>query len=239
MMLNLGILCIALGLACLIYTLERRRRVAQLKRWGATRLQAPQTIRLVAIGLILIVCGLVVTLASHSLHHQTEPLTNAWLREVQQQTVKNVPHTGMIVTIDIGEAKRTHPRNKQEVGRRLALVSLAQEYGSNVVASGPLYKSMQVEDKDIRMRFTHTDGGLVSHGGQKLQGFVVAGADKIFYWAQARIEGDEVVVSSDEVPHPVAARYAWANNPPADLYNGAGLPAAPFRTDAWPMPEER
>lgn len=145
-----------------------------------------------------------------------------------------LPRTGMGINIDIGEEKDIHPKNKQEVGRRLSLWALGTVYGRNVPAtSGPLPAGHAVRGGEIVLRFVHANGGLVASGGA-LQGFAVAGEDRQWQPATARIEGDTVVVASPEVPRPVAARYAWGNFPTGNLYNGAGLPATPFRTDAWP-----
>ncbi|HVM49814.1 MAG TPA: hypothetical protein VMU04_17430, partial [Candidatus Acidoferrum sp.] len=148
-----------------------------------------------------------------------------------QATVLRLPNTGMAVTIDIGDAGSVHPRNKQDVGRRLLRIALAQAYGRPIEYSGPVFDSMQVEGGAIRLRFTHVDGGLMARGGP-LQQFAIAGADKKFVWANAAIVGKDVVVSSPQVPEPAAVRYAWADNPEGcNLYNAEGLPAAPFRTD--------
>ncbi len=155
----------------------------------------------------------------------------AAVREAQLQVAQSVPHTGLAVAIDIGEVN-IHPKNKQEVGRRLALVAMAKVYGRNMVGSGPIYQSMAVEKSQIRIRFTEVDGGLVAKDGP-LKRFAIAGEDHKFVWAEARIEGETVVVSSPQVIKPLAVRYAWASNPEgANLYNAAGLPASPFRTDA-------
>ncbi len=163
-----------------------------------------------------------------------EPVESAWaeLREAQLMTLK-LANTGMAVIIDIGEAADIHPRNKQDVGRRLGLWALARTYGRRVIYSGPLYKSMKVEGNKIVLSFDHLGGGLVAKDGG-LKGFAVAGADRKFVWADARIEGRTVVVSSDKVAEPAAVRYGWANNPVCNLYNTEGLPASPFRTDDWP-----
>jgi len=163
-----------------------------------------------------------------------EPADSAWaeLREAQLMTLR-LPETGMAVIIDIGEANDIHPKNKQDVGKRLALWALANTYGKKIVYSGPLYKSMERKGKNIVLHFDHVDGGLVAKGGE-LKGFAIAGKDRKFVWADAKIEGDTVVVSSAEVSRPAAVRYAWADNPVCNLYNEAGLPASPFRTDAWP-----
>ena len=143
-------------------------------------------------------------------------------------------NTGMATIIDIGEASNIHPKNKQDVGKRLALWALAQTYGKDIVYSGPLYKSMKVDRGKIRLSFDQAGGGLVARGGGALKGFSIAGADRKFVWADAKIDGNTVVVSSDDVANPVAVRYAWADNPVCNLYNKENLPASPFRTDDWP-----
>lgn len=153
------------------------------------------------------------------------------LREAQWQTL-SVPNTGMAVTIDIGDAKDIHPKNKQEVGKRLALWAKAKTYEQDLPYSGPLYSGYKVEGSKIRLSFTHTDGGLKSSNGKALKGFIIAGNDKKFYEADAKIVGNEVVVSSPKVAHPISVRYAWKDHPEgANLSNGAGLPASPLRTD--------
>ena len=150
----------------------------------------------------------------------------------------------MAVIIDIGEANDIHPKNKQEVGRRLALAARAKTYGEKVEYMGPMYSRYQIEGNKIRIYFHGTKGGLMAsnyaaiasgekNSGEELKGFTIAGPDRQFHWAKARIEGNSVVVWSDEVPMPQAVRYAWADNPIANLYNGIGLPASPFRTDKW------
>ncbi|NSW80263.1 MAG: sialate O-acetylesterase [Chthonomonadetes bacterium] len=164
-----------------------------------------------------------------------EPGESAWaeLREAQLMTLR-LPKTGMAVAIDIGEADDIHPRNKQDVGKRLALNALAIAYGRKIDYSGPIYSHMKREGNRIRLYFKHVDGGLTTPNGEPLKGFAIAGADRKFVWADARIEGNTVVVSSPQVSEPVAVRYAWADNPVCNLYNRAGLPASPFRTDSWP-----
>ena len=166
---------------------------------------------------------------------EPEPAESDWaeLREAQTMTL-SLKNTGMAVIIDIGEAEDIHPKNKQDVGKRLALAALAETYDKEIPYSGPIYKSMKVKDGEVELKFDHTDGGLVAKGGEALKGFAIAGADKKFVWADAVIDGKKVVVSSDQVPEPVAVRYAWAINPVCNLYNGAALPASPFRTDDWP-----
>ncbi len=162
---------------------------------------------------------------------QTEPEESDWaaLREAQLQTL-NLENTGMAVIIDIGDAVDIHPKNKQDVGNRLALAARAKTYGQNIAYSGPIYQSYTIEENQMRIRFSNTDGGLKTKNNEPLKGFTIAGPDHKFYWADAKIEGNEIVVSSPHVPYPVAVRYAWANNPVCNLYNGAGLPASPFRT---------
>ena len=156
--------------------------------------------------------------------------------EAQTATLK-VPGTGMAVTVDIANVKDIHPKNKQEVGKRLALWARGAVYGQEVATSGPLPAGHEVRGSEIALRFQHTDGGLVAKGGE-LRGFVIAGADKQWKPAQARIQGELVIVSHPEIPRPIAVRYAWENNPACNLYNGAGLPASPFRTDDFPAAEE-
>jgi sialate O-acetylesterase len=164
-----------------------------------------------------------------------EPGDHEWadLREAQAAALAR-PHTGMAVAVDVGDAHDIHPRNKQEVGRRLALAALDVAYGRGAVGAGPRYRTMRAAGSELRVRFDRTGGGLRSRASDGLRGFAIAGRDRLFRWADARIEGDEVVLSSPGVRRPVAARYAWAANPPCDLVGGTGLPAAPFRTDRWP-----
>lgn len=162
------------------------------------------------------------------------PVESEWaeLREAQTMAL-DLPNTGMAVTIDIGDADDIHPKNKQDVGKRLALQALAQVYDYDIVNSGPLYRTYKIENDKIRLYFDHIGTGLIAKGGQTLQGFAVAGEDSNFVWAKAVIEDETVIVSSPNVPKPVAVRYAWADNPLCNLYNQEGLPASPFRTDDW------
>ncbi len=158
---------------------------------------------------------------------------DAWavLRESQAKTLA-LPKTGMAVAIDIGEPHDIHPKNKQEVGRRLALDAEGIAYGRKIEYMGPAFKTLRADKGTLRLRFTHTAGGLVVRG-QRLVGFEIAGADQQFFPAEAKVVGSEVMLSSARVAKPVATRYAWANDPKCDLYNKAGLPAPPFRTDDW------
>jgi sialate O-acetylesterase len=163
-----------------------------------------------------------------------QPWGSSWaaLREAQLQCL-SIPHTGMAVAIDLGEWNDLHPLNKKDVGERLALAARAIAYGEkDLVWSGPLYRSFQVERNALRIHFNHNGSGLMARGGKPLKGFALAGADKKFIRAEATIEGPDVVVRSPAITHPVAVRYAWADNPEgANLYNKEGLPASPFRTD--------
>ena len=152
------------------------------------------------------------------------------VREGMLQTL-SVPKTGMAITIDIGEPKNIHPQDKQDVGHRLAMWALATVYGKkDIASSGPLPAGHERRGSEIVLSFTHTDGGLVARGGD-LRGFTIAGADGEWKPATAKIDGDHVVVSAPDVAEPKFVRYAWENNPSVNLYNGAGIPASPFRTD--------
>jgi sialate O-acetylesterase len=164
-----------------------------------------------------------------------EPGEDAWaeLREAQQMAAGEARNSGLATAVDIGDADDIHPKNKQEVGRRLALSALHVAYGMNLPFSGPTYRSMHIERDKIRISFENLNGGLKTNGGP-LKGFAVAGGDHKFYWADAKIVNNQVLVWSSKVPQPIAVRYAWAANPPITLYNLANLPAFPFRTDEWP-----
>jgi sialate O-acetylesterase len=154
------------------------------------------------------------------------------IREAQLQNL-SIPHTGMVVAIDNANPDKPediHPKNKQAIGLRFSLLARAMVYGEQIPYSGPLYQRMKVEGNRIRLYFDHTDGGIKSRGSV-LKGFAIAGADKQFVWADAKIDGNTVLVSATGVSQPVAVRYGWASNPPADLYNQADLPASPFKTD--------
>lgn len=162
-----------------------------------------------------------------------EPSESEWaeLREAQLKALA-LPRTGMAVAIDIGDKDDIHPKNKQEAGRRLALIALAKSYGAPVEYSGPQYKSYIINNNSVTLAFDFNKGLLPLN--EALKGFTISGADRKFYLAEARIVGDKVVVFSDHVPHPVAVRYNWGDNPNGNLSNSAGLPASPFRTDEWP-----
>lgn len=165
------------------------------------------------------------------------PLDRAELRDAQRETL-SVPNTAMIVTLDIGDRKNEHPTNKKEVGRRLWLAAQKLAYSQNVEWSGPLYKSMRLDGRSICLSFDSVGKGLAAKGDAGLKGFTIAGEDKHFVPAEARIEGETVVVSSAKVEKPVAVRYAFANWPGEEnvtLFNAAGLPASSFRTDDWPL----
>jgi len=169
-------------------------------------------------------------------HRSPDPVDgDEWTetRESQALTAASVPNSCLAVTIDSGDADNIHPIDKVPVGDRLARCALANYYGHNVVYSGPTLASVERLQGEIRLHFADTDGGLVVKG-TKLEEFAIAGEDRKWHWADARIEGDTIVVSSPDVPNPKQARYAWQSNPAATLFNGAGLPAAPFRTDNWP-----
>ncbi len=185
------------------------------------------------------------------------PVESAWaeLREAQS-TALALPKTGQAILLDTGEAGDIHPQNKNTVGERLAKIALANDYGKAIPCSGPVYTGMNIESGKIRLTFTHTEGGLVAKPlpatydvctrkaetaplirnspKSPLEGFAICGSDRKWVWADAKIDGESVVVWSENVPVPTAVRYAWAENPTCNLYNGASLPAAPFRTDDFP-----
>jgi len=181
------------------------------------------------------------------LNRKPQPSDSGWtrLREAQTMTLAR-PNTGMAVIIDIGEAGDIHPKDKVDVGHRLALAAQKVAFGKDIVGSGPLYKEMKIEGNQIRLSFTSIGGGLMIGAAPSIRpdtppqppldhlvGFAICGADKKWVWADAKIDGETVVVSSDKVTNPVAVRYAWADNPECNLYNKEALPASPFRTDAW------
>src|SRR5690606_23158907 len=176
-----------------------------------------------------------VQLASFKAAGGTSATGSTWaeLREAQHLTL-SLPRTGEAVTIDIGTTNDIHPRNKQDVGKRLAAIALHDSYGRDVVYSGPEYKRHKVSDDKVMIHFDHVHGGLTARGSGKLLGFEIAGADQHFYPAEAKIEGETIVVSSPSVSKPKAVRYAWADDPgTSNLFNIDGFPASPFRTDNW------
>lgn len=164
----------------------------------------------------------------------------AELREAQLKAL-SLYNTGMAVIIDIGEANDSHPRNKQDVGYRLALNALKIAYGQDIVHMGPLYQSMERKGSKIILHFDNIGSGLmVKDKYGYIKGFTIAGNDKEFHWARAYLDGDKIVVYSEKVEDPVAVRYGWANNPDdVNIYNKEGLPASPFRTDDWKGVTER
>ena len=169
-------------------------------------------------------------------HRLDVPGTDDWaaLREAQALTAKIVPHCCLAVTIDTGDPDDVHPKEKREPGERLAACALAEHYGRKLPWSGPTLASVKrLPGGALKLRFAHADGGLVVKG-DKLGEFSLAGDDRKFYWADARIQDGAVIVSTASVRDPKAVRYAWQANPEATLWNGAGFPAAPFRSDDWP-----
>jgi sialate O-acetylesterase len=177
-----------------------------------------------------------VQLASFNAENGNSKKGSTWaeLREAQTQTLA-FPNTGMAVTTDIGNATDIHPKNKQDVGKRLAAIALRNVYGKNIVSGGPVYQFMKVSGNTATLTFTNTGSGLIAKGNNgKLSGFEVAGEDKLFYPATATIVGNTVVLSSPAVAHPAAVRFGWADDAGMDnLFNKEGFPASPFRTDAW------
>ncbi len=165
-----------------------------------------------------------------------EPQESAWaeLREAQLLTTKTCPNTAMAVITDVGDPNDIHPKKKEPVGDRLAIAARGIVYHQKIEYSGPIYKSMKINGNSVELSFDHIGSGLEAKDGD-LKGFAIAGADKKFVFAQAKIDGDKVIVSSPQVPNPTAVRYGWADCPVVNLYNKEGLPASPFRTDDFPM----
>lgn len=159
----------------------------------------------------------------------------AELREAQTLTLDKLKNVGQAVIVDIGEGKDIHPRNKIDVGKRLARLALAKDYGVKVVAESPRYKSMEVKDGKAIVTFDNVGGGLITFDVQQAVGFSIAGEDKKFVWAQAKLIGpNQVEVWAEGVSKPTSVRYGWANNPVVNLQNKEGLPVTPFRSDEWP-----
>ena len=173
----------------------------------------------------------IVSLAAF-LPHKDTPGDDSWaeLRDAQAFAARTVSHSCLALAIDVGDAQDIHPTKKKEVGERLALCALADHYGRKVVCSGPTFDRVEVSAGGLKVHFKNTDGGLMVKG-HKLGEFAVAGSDKKWFWADAQIDGDTVLVSAPQVAEPKFVRYAWQANPVATLFNGAGLPAVPFRTD--------
>jgi len=165
-----------------------------------------------------------------------EPMDSQWaeLRDAQLHTMLTVPNTGMAVITDVGDEKDIHPKRKQPVGQRLALAARALGLGEKIEYSGPIFDRLDIKGSEAIVHFKHAGSGLAAKG-DKLTGFTIAGADRKFHNAEARIEGDEVIVSSPQVPQPVAVRFGWANHPVVNLWNNEGLPASPFRSDDFPL----
>jgi sialate O-acetylesterase len=165
----------------------------------------------------------------------SEPGESAWaeLREAQLMTTRTSPKTAMAVITDVGDEKDIHPQKKEPVGARLALAARAIAYGEKIEYSGPVFEKISIDGDKATLSFTYTGGGLVARDGD-LKGFTIAGDDKRFQDASARIEGDKVIVWSEKVPKPAQVRYGWANYPVGNLWSKAGLPASPFRTDSFP-----
>ncbi|KLU02025.1 Sialic acid-specific 9-O-acetylesterase [Rhodopirellula islandica] len=171
--------------------------------------------------------------------YKQEPISAAFLREAQTMALSE-PNTGMVVTMDIGDPTNIHPKNKKPVGERLAGLALSRDYGrQDIVDSGPLFQSHEVEGASIRLHFQHVGGGLTTSDGKSLSHFIIAGADQTFVAADAKIDGDTIVGHSDAVTEPVAVRYAWGSGDTPNLSNQDGLPASSFRTDDWPIVPEK
>jgi sialate O-acetylesterase len=188
----------------------------------------------------------------------TDPSDSRWaeLREAQSRVAESVENTGMAVLIDLGESDCIHPGNKRDVGDRLARIALAKTYGKEIAFISPGFSESRIEEGKVKIRFHHDGSGLVARPlppeypvfvtekkfaplvrnspNSEIEGFSICGSDRKWHWANARIDGDSVVVWADNVPDPVAVRYAWADNPTVNLYSGAGLPVSPFRTDDFP-----
>ena len=172
---------------------------------------------------------------------QPNPGDSAWaeLREAQTLTLDKLPKTGQAVIIDLGEGADIHPKNKRDVAERLVRWALATEYGLKMPYQSPRYQAMQVDGNKITLTFREVGGGLRAVDKKELQGFAICGADKKWVWAEATIQGkDRIVVTSPQIPAPVAVRYAWADNPVCNVYSAEGLPLTPFRTDDFPMVTE-
>jgi sialate O-acetylesterase len=170
------------------------------------------------------------------MQEKTEPGDSGWaeLREAQTMTLAALPNTGQAVIIDLGEAQDIHPRNKQDVAMRLARWALAKDYGVEIPYRSPQYQSMEVKEGKVILTFDHVGAGLRAFDVAEVRGFTLAGDDRKFHPAVAKITGKNTIeVSSSAVSHPVSVRYAWADNPVCNVYSREGLPLTPFRTDDW------
>lgn len=174
---------------------------------------------------------LFVQLATY-LKRNTQPVEDSWseLREAQRQTLK-LENTGMAVTVDIGDAENIHPGNKQDVGKRLALWARNRVYAENIPYCGPSYKSMQLKKSSLVVEFNHCYQGLKTSDQRELTGFAIAGKDGVYHWAKAKINGDNIILNSDQVTKPISVRYAWSSNPDCNLINSAEIPASPFQAN--------
>jgi sialate O-acetylesterase len=164
-----------------------------------------------------------------------QPSESRWasFRNSQLKTAQTVANTALTVNIDLGDWNDIHPQNKEDVGKRLAFAAEELAYNDkNVVASGPIYKSMKIKSNKVELTFSNCGSGLIAKDGKALKQFAISGTDNKFVWAQAKIEGNKVVVWNDAISNPVSIRYAWADNPDgANLFNIEGLPASPFKTN--------
>ncbi len=176
---------------------------------------------------------LFVQLAAWLPRHE-QPTDSDWarLRETQTETLE-LPNTAMAVTIDIGDADDIHPRNKKDVGKRLWLAAKKVAYKDDIVHSGPMYLNHKINDNAIEITFEYAENGWEIKNSDIIEGFAISGSDSVFHWATAEIDKNMIRVFSDQVPNPIAVRYAWADNPKVSLYNREGLPVIPFRTDDW------
>ena len=163
------------------------------------------------------------------------PTESNWakLREAQTQTFQEVDRTGIAVAIDIGQANDIHPRNKKDVGERLWMAARKVVFEEDIIHSGPMYKSHEIHDNYVEVSFHFAENGWYNKEGDNIEGFAIAGQDSVFHWANVKLVGSTVVLSSDQVQNPIEIRYAWADNPKVTLYNSEGLPVIPFRTDDW------
>jgi sialate O-acetylesterase len=173
-----------------------------------------------------------VNLANYKNPSDSTGQTYAFLREAQSQTL-DLPNTGQALAIDLGDPDDIHPTNKQDVGRRLALLAKNRVYGYQAEDTGPTFANVRLGGAALVATFSHSAGGLTIHNATEVADVEVAGEDKVFHPARVAVSSSIMIASSPDVKQPVALRYAWKNAPNANLYNGAGLPAVPFRSDNW------